>query len=175
MNHWNESYKSLQTPAPYGDTITYRLGARWLKDCEIVEDWGCGAGWFKQFCTPIYIGLDGSDTKFANKKVDLKTYRSTSDGIFMRHVLEHNYEWRTILENALDSFQTRMCLILFTPLVPVTRTITTNPGYGNVPDISFALSELEGIFRSHGISFTHETFKTETQYGTETIIYLEKV
>ena len=173
MDKWNAIYKKLTTPEPYGDTITYRLGARWLSTCDIVEDWGCGAGWFKQFCKTIYIGIDGSDTPFANKKVDLVTYRSNVDGIFMRHVLEHNHEWKSILENALQSFQKRMCLILFTPLTETTRVITTNPVYGNVPDISFSLHELETIFRKHQVKYTYETFITETQYKTETIIYLE--
>lgn len=174
MDKWNTSYKSLTTPEPYGDTITYRLGARWLSSCEVVEDWGCGAGWFKQFCKTIYIGIDGSNTPFANKKVDLVTYHSRVDGIFMRHVLEHNHEWQSILENALRSFEKRMCLILFTPLSDETHVIATNPGYANVPDISFSMNELETIFRKHNVNYTHETFITETQYKTETIIYLER-
>jgi hypothetical protein len=175
MDKWNSSYKNLNKPEPYGDTITYRLGARWLKDCEVVEDWGCGAGWFKQFCKTIYIGIDGSDTPFANKKADLVHYESSVDGIFMRHILEHNHEWRAVLENALRSFEKRMCLILFTPLTDKTTVIATNPGYGNVPDISFAMSDLEELFSRYNITYTYETFKTETQYKTETIIYLEKM
>lgn len=92
----------------------------------------------------------------------------------MRHVLEHNYDWKVILENALDSFSKRMCLILFTPLTEKTSVITTNPVYGDVPDISFSMKELESIFEKHNVSYTYETFKTETQYNTETIIYFEK-
>ena len=174
MDKWNGAYRNLKAPEPYGDTITYRLGARWLADCEIVEDWGCGAGWFKQFCKPIYIGIDGSDTPYLNKKADMVNYRSSVDGIFMRHVLEHNHEWETILRNALESFQKRMCLILFTPLRETTTVIATNPGYGNVPDISFSIKELTSIFDEYGLKYTFETFQTETQYKTETIIYLEK-
>lgn len=174
MNKWNHTYQNLDAPWAYCDTITYRLGAKWLKDCDAVEDWGCGAGWFKQFCEPIYIGIDGSDTKYANKKVDLTEYRSKVDGIFMRHVLEHNYDWAKILHNALDSFQKKMCLVLFTPLVEKTTVITTCPGYDNIPDISFSMQELEEIFRSHGVKFSYDTYITETGYKTETIIYLER-
>jgi hypothetical protein len=36
--------------------------------------------------------------------VDLAHYRSNVPGIFMRHILEHNYEWARILDNALASF-----------------------------------------------------------------------
>lgn len=32
----------------------------------------------------------------------------------MRHILEHNYEWARILDNALASFTQRMAPILFT-------------------------------------------------------------
>jgi hypothetical protein len=174
MNKWNTPYKNLVVPEPYGDTITYRLGSDWLHNCSTVEDWGCGAGWFRRFCKSQYIGIDGSDTPFLTKKVDLINYRSSVEGIFMRHVLEHNYDWKVILENALDSFSKRMCLILFTPLTEKTTVITTNPGYGDVPDISFSMKELESIFEKHNVSYTYETFKTETQYNTETTIYIEK-
>jgi hypothetical protein len=176
MNKWNAGYEKLKAPEPYGDTVTYRLGAIWLQPCSTVEDWGCGAGWFRQFCTaPTYIGIDGSDTPFLTKKADLVSYRSSVEGIFMRHILEHNHDWKAILRNAIQSFSKRMCLILFTPLTETTRVIATNPGYGNVPDISFAIKDLEAIFTEYGLSYRYETFPTETQYGTETILYLEKV
>lgn len=92
----------------------------------------------------------------------------------MRHILEHNHEWRAVLENALRSFEKRMCLILFTPLADKTTVIATNPGYGDVPDILFAISDLEELFNRYNITYTYDTFNTETQYNTETIIYLEK-
>jgi hypothetical protein len=72
MDKWNNSYSKLRVPEPYGDTVTYRLGADWLRECNVVEDWGCGAGWFKQFCkAPTYIGIDGSNTPFLTKKAIL--------------------------------------------------------------------------------------------------------
>jgi hypothetical protein len=63
---------------------------------------------------------------------------------------------------------------LFTPLAASTMVLTTNPGYGNVPDIAFAMKDLETIFDEYGLSYRSETFATQTQYGVETIIYLEK-
>ena len=38
-------------------------------------------------------------------------YRSSVPGIFMRHILEHNYEWARVLDSALASFTQRMALI----------------------------------------------------------------
>jgi hypothetical protein len=41
----------------------------------------------------------------------------------MRHILEHNYEWARVLDNALASFTQRMALILFTPERETTQEI----------------------------------------------------
>ena len=54
----------------------------------------------------------------------------------MRHILEHNYEWARILDNALASFTERMALILFTPEQEVTEEIAFRSDVG-VPDIAF--------------------------------------
>lgn len=82
----------------YG-TVTYRRAAAFLTDVTEVEDWGCGAGGFKRFCRPRYVGVDGSKTPFADRVVDLCTYTSRVEGIMMRHVIEHSYLWRAILDN----------------------------------------------------------------------------
>jgi len=37
-----------------------------------------------------YIGIDGSNTKYADKIEDLVLYKTKVDAIHMRHVLEHN-------------------------------------------------------------------------------------
>jgi hypothetical protein len=105
---WNTWYKDLTIDNigsfRYGNTETYNLGYNFLKDCNIIEDWGCGVGGFKKnFINNDlnkYIGIDGSKTPFADIKTDLTQYISNTDGIFMRHILEHNYEWKKILENA---------------------------------------------------------------------------
>jgi len=59
----------------------------------------------------------------------------------MRHVLEHNYDWVRILDNALASFNERMVLILFTPERAATQQISFQPVVG-VPDIAFRLADI---------------------------------
>lgn len=181
MDKWNEWYKGQTTQGSfrYGDTITYELGYTFLRTCKTLEDWGCGMGGFKQFIKDedsiTYIGIDGSLTPYANIKADLTTYTSTPDGIFMRHILEHNYEWEQILNNACTSFTNRMCLILFTPFSNETCEIAHNLKHGvDVPDLSFNKDSLIKIFEKYNIKHTLETFTTATGYNIEHIFYLEK-
>lgn len=174
---WNRWYSGLRKndPQPYGDTVTYQLAADWLKDCAIIEDWGAGKGWFSKFVPEgNYRGIDGSHSPFADEIVDLVTYRSEVPGLLMRHVIEHNYEWKTLLINALESFTERMVLILFTPLVEETHEIYYNVDPG-VPDISFAEKDLLELFQETGVTLNRkETVSNHTNYGEETIYYLEK-
>ena len=107
-----------------------------------MEDWGCGKGWFKHIVEqqPIrsfdIIGIDGSQTPFADKVVDLEEYTSNVTGIFMRGVAEHNYEWQKILQNLLDSFTYKAFVAFFTPMEEEeAKVITTAPGYDNIPDV----------------------------------------
>ncbi len=101
VGKWDGWYRNLsaanQDAVLYGDAVTYLMAAAFLADVDEVEDWGCGGGGFRHFCVSSrYVGLDGSKTPFADKIVDLCTYRSTAPGIMMRHVLEHNYEWERV-------------------------------------------------------------------------------
>lgn len=174
LGKWDNWYKDLIAPQPYGNTETYRLGAEWLEECETVEDWGCGKGWLRHFIDSTrYRGIDGSVSPFADEIVDLREYRSNVSGIFMRHVLEHNYDWKKILENAIFSFTDRMVLILFTPPNSETKEIAFSKDPG-VPDIAFRLEDLMLIFDKANISYSYEILSTNTQYGTETVFYLVK-
>ena len=131
-------------------------------------------GWFRKICTAKnYIGIDGSDTKHADVKADLTKYVSECEGLYMRHILEHNFEWKSILENACKSFTKKMVLVLFTPLVEKTTTICINSI--NVPDISFCKKDITDIFDKYDINYSMETIKNSaTQYNIEYIFYLEK-
>lgn len=180
VGKWDEWYRHLSS-APgafaYGDTVTYELGADFLGDCAYVEDWGCGAGGFRRY-RPDAIGVDGSDTPFADKKyVDLSEYMSSCDGIFMRHVLEHNRDWKTILANAIRSASKKICVVLFTPLNDIgTTELARNGGSGiDVPDLSLGRDELDAIFAEHRLANVRiERCETATKYGAEHVVYIEK-
>lgn len=169
LGRWN-TWNDTDEPVPYGDTTTYGLGADWLANCDLVEDWGCGRGWLTTLIPPErYQGVDGSPSRFATVVADLTAYRSDVDGVFIRHVLEHNDNWRAILANALASARRRLFIALFTPLAETTRTIAyaKNPG---APDISFALADLVGPIAEAGFECQVEMLGTATQYGTETVL-----
>jgi hypothetical protein len=172
---WNDAYRGATAVQPYGDITTYLKGAEFLKGLAL-EDWGTGLGWMRQYCKDVeYVGLDGSRTPFANLVVDLCSYRSHTPGLFMRHVLEHNRRWREILINAVASFQHRMVLVTFSPYqTDQTRILAEHeytPG-SFIPDIGFLREDLVREFSPYLVK--EETLKTQTQYQTETVYYLEK-
>jgi len=121
VGKWTKFYTGVVTPAPYGDSDAYTFGAQALADCVTVEDWGCGLGWFRRLIDPErYVGVDGSASNFADVVDDLVTRTTTVEGIFMRAVLEHNYDWPALLDNALNSFTKRLVLVTFTPFTEQT-------------------------------------------------------
>lgn len=179
VGKWDVAHSSLgEIPRPYAATDTYPMGARWLAGCELIEDWGCGSGWFS-FLTESYRyrGVDGSQTPFADEIADLTTYRSEVPGIFMRHVLEHNFEWEKILDNALASFTERMFLVLFTPL---SQNGTHDIEWENppgVPNLSFAVDDLIDPMVKAGVEpeiVTVEPGRRRAKYGAETVFLLER-
>lgn len=184
LGKWAPWYKGIPAgaePRPYGTTPTYAMGAEWLKDCQLVADWGCGMGYFRKFVKPeqTYVGLDGTASPFSDVVVDLAEYRRGGmDGIFMRGVIEHDYRWRAILENAVASFTDRMCLVLFTPMLPDDFPTLLDPKQIafveeiGVPDLSFSMTHLDQYVGRHLVRF--EDLKSDTGYGGERVIYLEK-
>lgn len=169
MHLWN--YDSYQQPFPYGDTITYKKAADFLSDCETIEDWGCGTAYFKKFVPRVkYIGVDGSRSKFCDVLVDLQSYTSSVDGILMRHVLDLNYNWKAVLDNALKSFKKKFVLILYTPFSDTTKQIATN--WSSIPDISFKKTDITDMLLEY--SYKYEELETDTQYKQEHIFYIEK-
>lgn len=175
MGKWN--YGTAQQ-FPYGDETTYRKAMEFLDGPYIIEDWGSGVSWARKFVNKgRYVGLDGSWSMHCDQVVDLRSYRSGADAILLRHVLEHNYDWRKILENALASFQKKLVLVMFTPFSEVTHSIgVTKEGErdfaGGIPDISFRKEDLlELIGKFH---YTEESAATGTQYGFEHIFYITR-
>jgi len=177
IGKWDRWYADLDAENPsafrYGDTETYKIAADFLADCAEVEDWGCGAGGFKRFCKTRYIGVDGSHTPFADKQVDLRYYKSSAEGVLLRHVLEHNYDWRMVLGNALETATKKLCLILFTPAQPVTQEIAHNAAHGvDVPDLGFFLPDIERCFEQ--CAWSYHMLKTDTGYGMEHVYKIWK-
>ena len=176
LGKWDGWYKNIDTMGAfrYGDTVTYQLAADFMADIAEVEDWGSGAGGFKRFYKGKYVGVDGSANKFVDKIADLRTYRSSVDGIVMRHILEHNYDWKSVLQNAVSSFNKKLCIVFFTPFTDETKEIAHNKKHGvDVPDISFNKKDIERFFE--GLKWrVEENIKTKTGYGVEHIYYVEK-
>ena len=170
---WTAWYQDLEAPWAYGDPTSYEIGAAWLAGCAFIEDWGCGAGWLRTLLPPErFRGLDGTASPFCDAVVDLATYRSRVPGVFLRHVLEHNDAWSSILDNALASCTDRMALILFTPERAMTEVIARHPELG-VPDIGFRLADLTERFPPDVMYAVHR-IPSATQYGGETILLLER-
>jgi len=124
----------------YGVEESYKVGMDWLSPCSSVEDWGCGPAYSKKYRKGAYFGVDGT-TGYCDLVADLREYRSEKPGIFMRHVLEHNHEWRRILENALASFTERMALIFFTPWQDETCVLSVVPNT-EIPLIGFRKQDI---------------------------------
>ncbi len=175
LGKWDGWYKGVKSASSfrYGNTPTYQMAADFLADVPEVEDWGCGTGGFRRLYKGKYVGLDGSANPFVDKVVDLRHYRSSVDGIVMRHVLEHNYDWRMVLANAVASFNKKLCVIIFTPFQDQTREIAHNKQHGvDVPDIAFARSDIERYF--DGLKWRLEDVKSGAHYGSERVYFVEK-
>lgn len=173
LNRWAPWYTTATETLPYADTVTYQLGADWLLGLS-VEDRGCGYGWFKKLHKGDYQGVDGTAI-FGAKEADLRTYRNPVEGIYMRHVLEHNYQWEPILTNALQDFTKRMALVLFTPMSSGegVKEVTFFEPIG-VPDLSMDEQMLSQMFAEHGVSSSYQDLQTSAAYGVERIYFLSK-
>ncbi|OGK52594.1 hypothetical protein A2966_03575 [Candidatus Roizmanbacteria bacterium RIFCSPLOWO2_01_FULL_41_22] len=176
LGKWDSWHKGVKSNYSfrYGNTVTYQLAADFLADVNEVEDWGCGTGGFKRLYKGKYIGIDGSVHPSVDKLVDLRRYRSSVEGIMMRHVLEHNYDWEKVLAGAVSSFIRKFCLVLFTPFTDTTQEITHNKKYGvDAPDIAFNRNDIERFFE--GLKWRlQDNIKTNAYYGVEHIYYVEK-
>jgi hypothetical protein len=92
---WENAYRGEHPRAVYGDATTVRVAGGYLNRDGIhsVEDWGCGLGGFKHCIGDWqhYVGIDGSQSPYADPIVDLEKYASSADAIHLRHVLEHMF------------------------------------------------------------------------------------
>lgn len=172
-------YVGVEESFRYGnDDTSYLVGGAFLSGDELVEDWGCGAGYARKFIHAPYRGIDGITSNFAEERVSLSTYRSSVPRIFMRHVLEHNWDWRVILENMLSSFTDRAVLILFIPPGEQDLNLSASD-YSDQslwPGLQLCEKDLVEIMSSHqDVSVRYDDLKTDVApYGWERIYYLEK-
>jgi SAM-dependent methyltransferase len=178
LGAWDIHHGELNTPKLYGDETTYRMIADLARGRGTVEDWGCGGGGLSAFIEPgqHYVGVDGSASPFATVTADLRTYRSAADVVVLRHVLEHNYDWQLVLDNAFASAQ-RLIVVLFTPLVPETHVMFTEPDHHAVPVIAFRLEDILGHFRESDddvITLCDTVESPGTAFNVETVIVADR-
>lgn len=171
-------FKPIPTDDP-AYIMTYQKAAAFLSDCKIVEDWGCSFGSYRNNFAPKgqkVIGVDGTMTPGVDILTDLRTYKPTElpDGILLRHVLEHNDDWKVILGNALKSFKEKLCIVLFTPWSDgLTKEIVRWP-HLNVPDLSFNWNEFVQVLEQFPVTWTSiENLQTKTSYNVEHVFYIE--
>ena len=166
LDKWERWYTDSNYQVPYGDTVSYFLAEDWLRGMP-VQDWGCGFAWFKKVHYGGYIGIDGTPSQWCDIVKDLTEYKSSSPGILLRHVLEHNHDWEKVLDNAVASFTKRLCIVLFTPIVDETKVLVEDVCGLGVPDIAF---NLDDILSRLGCQFFVDTMTSGSIYGVETVI-----
>lgn len=172
-------YEEVDSRFQYGnDDTSYRIAGQYLSGPGLVEDWGCGTTWARQYIGAPYRGVDGAWSKWADLVVDLGSYHSSPPKILMRHVLEHNKEWPKILLNMLDSFTDRACLILFVkPVDGEEVDVAPNPAYPDIPTLAINGERLNNVLYDNNldIKITSNEITTDTApQGWERIYFLEK-
>jgi hypothetical protein len=170
-------YRGAAKPFPYDDTVTYRLAGDWVSNRGQVEDWGCGTAWMRRFVEGgPYRGLDGAWSRFCDEVVDLRTYRSDTPCAVMRHVLEHNADWREIASNFSDSWHDRAALVLFIP--PQVEDLDVGGPEWPVPDLAISGPDLFEILGRHGTRFDVEVIEyppeNTIQWSWEAAILMER-
>lgn len=171
LGAWDGHYDNLTEPLAYGRT-SYATIAEFVRDCEDVQDWGCGGGALKVFLGEHqrYIGVDGSRTPYADVHADLTRYRSDACAVVLRHVLEHNDDWRDVLDNALASALRKLIIVLFTPTADETTVMFREPDYARVPVIAFRLDDLLDRLSPRVMHEVETVESPDTAFGTETFI-----
>lgn len=156
---------------PFGDDTTYKMAMNFLSGCDKIEDWGCGTAYARRFMKEgVYVGIDGSRHSHVDVHAELAEYRSQTEGLLLRHVLDHNVDWKMILENAMASFTKKMVVVISTPFGEETKPIAKN--WSEIPDMQFRKEDLTDYWK--GLSVTEEVVKTSSQYGQETVFYIQK-
>lgn len=176
IDRWRPQHAVDQPPTPYGGDESYDLAAAFLGNCYVIEDRGCGTGYFAaRYPDRGIVGVDGTKTPAVAFVTDLTSYRRKTDGILLRHVLEHNHDWPMILFNALADFKRGMVLILCTPLDLRTGNVGHHPKT-DTPIYSFSERDLATQFLAHdGLIWRRQTIHSpQTMCGVETLFYFDR-
>ena len=152
-------------PTPKGDPKSYDMAAE-IFDGIKVEDWGCGEGYFKYLYGTSTLSVDDKDGAWTDKAVNFSSYTSQTPGILLRHMIEHRYDFRSIMANANKSFTEVLVLILFTPMDRKTRELAWNSGEG-LPLISFSHADVRSFFPECRV--TWKDIRSNTQFGHERV------
>lgn len=170
---WDTAHGAKTERWAYG-TSSFPSIADFVRGESAVEDWGCGGGLLAEYLPTScrYIGVDGSATPFADITADLVDYRSEVPAVVLRHVLEHNDDWPTILANAIESARHRLVIVVFTPLAErETHVMFREPEFGNVPVISFRIRDLLVPLALSDWGARSVTYESpDTYFGVETIV-----
>jgi hypothetical protein len=177
-DYWDGGYAQWPAPVPYGSEETYAECVGWLAQvCRSIEDWGAGPAWARRFVPegvsylPVDFSAQACRPGWSQVCADLATYRSTKpDGILMRHVLEHDPAWRAVLDNALDSFGKRMCVVVHTPLAEG-ATVALE---GGPPGWSFSFAREDLTVMMGGLLVDDHHVVSQTAFGGEHVFMLER-
>lgn len=166
----------------YSDETSYLKAREFLGD--EVEDWGCGTGWASQYFKN-YRGIDGSSSKNIPEEniVDLSNYVSSVDNILIRLVLECCGDWRKVLENAIQSFSNKLCIVISTPFSDTTHIGNktylvdgdNNVSKEYIEEVFFNKQDILDYFPLDKFILKEETIDIDFNYGKEWILYVEKI
>lgn len=166
LNKWANHRAETSGGEFYGIEETYARAAKFLAEGP-VEDWGCGTCYARKFFPNGYLGVDGTPD-YCDKTAELARYKTHTHGILLRHVLEHNFEWETILKNALASCA-KLAIVVCTPFEDTTHIIRFDE-FG-IPIFAFRKEDLTKHFTA---GFSEEVV-SGAAWGTnlvETIFYV---
>ena len=184
MGLWNNFWKTRKNKK-YQECSIMKHSIKFFDTDKIkhIQDWGCGNCKLKNYISrnKYYLGIDGSETGFQDKIIDLVNYKTKCDAVFIKHVLEHNILWKEILLNFLNSFTVRGILIIYTPFSKETKVIgetlngkNTNNYLVSVEKMSFNKQEIIDIIKSLDISFKFEEIESNNEFKKDNIFYLQK-
>lgn len=161
---WEPRYKGISSPQIYGDEASYRVASYFLDHPWTVEDWGCGLAYARRFFKKAnYVGIDGSKSEMCDEVDDLVSRNSSPDAILMRHVLEHNLRWASVIRNAIRCARSRIAIVFFSSFRDTTSYEFDSDG---IPCISFSKTEV--LSEIPGVS------PVEVVSGSDTIWFIEK-